>query len=175
MEDKRQYTRVKTNVKALFKRSIDPTVPPSFRVCTAQDVYFDFDYKELGIPEGLNLYFKHLNGKLDQILSVLGKDMVDKEFEYSTIVVELSGGGLKCLKVTDEFKVGDYVEILLFLCHIPLMVVSSIGKIIRIETEGAKQYFVIEFSNIRDRDRELIVQFVFQEQREQIRSKKLDS
>jgi hypothetical protein len=169
MAENRAYSKVKTNVKALIRKAIEEGSPPFFRVNTEQGFHFDFNCRELGIPEGLNLYFQYLDGKLDLILSMLGKEMIEKEFDFSTMVVELSGGGLKCLKISEEFNVGDHIEMLLYLSHIPLLVVSAIGEIIRIEKDKDKEYFIVEFTNIRERDRELIVRFVFQEQREQIR------
>ncbi len=172
MDEKRTYLRVRTSVKGLIKKAAHRQGPPFFRVNTDRTLNFDFNYRELGLPEGLNLYFQYLDGKIDLILSMLGRDVIEKEFETSTMVVELSGGGLKCISIPDKYCVGDHVEMLLYLSHIPLVVVSVKGEIIRVEREGGQEYFIIEFTNIRQKDRELIVRFVFQEQREQIRINK---
>ncbi len=172
MEDRRGYLRVKTNIQALLKKVEDGALSSFFRVNTKPSLQFDFNYKELGIPEGLSLFFKYIDGKLDLILSILGKDIIEKEFDSRTVVVELSGGGVKCIRPSEEFGEGDVVELLLYLSHIPLMVVSAVGLITRIIRKNNVDYLVIEFEKIREKDRELIVRFVFQEQREQIRTEK---
>ncbi len=126
----------------------------------------NFNYKELGLPEGLNLFFKYIDGKLDLILSLLGIDMLDKEFDFKTTGVELSEGAVKCVRDFEGLNDGDLVEVVIYLSHIPLVLVSAMGRVARLDRENDREYFIIFFEKIRDKDRELIVRFVFQEQRE---------
>ncbi len=169
MSDKRCYSRIKTRVKALIRKAEDKHSPPLFRTSIHDSPSIQTHLKDVGIPESLRLFMEYLDGKLDLILSILGKDMIESEFHLSTVVVELSGGGLKCIKPSTEFQVGDAVEVLLYLCHIPLRIVSAVGEIIRIEHEEGKEVLVVEFTHIRELDREEVVRFVFQEEREHIR------
>ncbi len=169
MADKRCYSRIKTRVKALLRRAEDKHSPPLFRTSIHDTPTIQSHLKDAGIPESLRLFMEYLDGKLDLILSILGKDIIEKEFEFSTVVVELSGGGLKCIRPSQDFQVGDTIEILLFLCHIPLRTVSAVGEVVRIEQLNSNEVLVVEFTHIRELDREEVVRFVFQEEREQIR------
>ncbi len=169
MSDKRCYSRIETRVKALIRRAEDKHSPPLFRTSIHDFPSIHAHLKDVGIPESLRLFMEYVDSKLDLILSILGQDIIEKEFDFSTMVVELSGGGLKCLRPSEDFQVGDALEILLFLCHIPLQTVSAVGEVIRIEKFKGKDFLVLEFTHIREIDREEIVRFVFQEEREQIR------
>jgi c-di-GMP-binding flagellar brake protein YcgR len=53
-----------------------------------------------------------------------------------------------------------------------LRVVGAVGFVLRLESIRNIPINVVKFTNIRELDRENIVQFVFQEQREQIRERK---
>ena len=174
MDDRREYLRIKTSVPVLLKKIHREDAYPTFRVNSDLSLQFDFNYKELGLPEGLSLFFKYLDEKLDLIISLLGIDLLDREFDFKTTGIELSEGAVKCICDFQGIGVGDLVEVVIYLSHIPLVLVSAMGRVIKKERQEEGEYLVIVFEKIRDRDRELIVRFVFQEQREKIRSEKED-
>ncbi len=171
-QDRRQYLRVRTNLRALVKKVSKDTKTPSIRISSNELFRSDFDYKDMGIPEGLCLFLQYLDRKIDQILSLIGNALIEKGFEFSTDIVELGGGGLKCIIDKHSFQSGDKVELVLYLSHIPLYLISVLGKIVRIEKHMGKDLAVIEFEYVKERDQDAIVRFIFQEQRDQIRAKK---
>lgn len=173
--DRREYLRVKTNLKALLKKVLKDTKTTSIRVSSNELFRCDFEYKEMGIPEGLCLYLQYIDRKIDQILSLMGNVLVEKEFDISSDVVELGGGGLKCVIPENTFNIGDKVEIILYLSHIPLYLISLLGRVTRIDHESDMDLAIIEFEYIKERDQEAIMRFIFQEQRDQIRAKKEES
>ena len=172
MDDRREYLRIRTRVNVLLKKIDSEDAYPTFRVNSDLSLQSNFNYKELGLPEGVSLFFKYLDGKLDLIISLLGIDLLEREFDFKTTGIELSEGAVKCVCDFQGIGVGDLVEVVIYLSHIPLVLVSAMGRVIRIERQEDGEYLVVAFERIRDRDRELIVRFVFQEQREKIRSEK---
>jgi c-di-GMP-binding flagellar brake protein YcgR len=105
------------------------------------------------------------------ILSLLRQDSLQEDFPIRAEVVEISGAGLKFVS-KERFDEEQALELAIILSQFPLRVVGAVGYVLRLESVRNIPIYVVTFTNIRDLDRENIVQFVFQEQREQIRERK---
>ena len=169
-EEKREYSRVDTRLMAMAKKVSGPNVIPAFHASNLSTMSGDNKYlQDANISEDLKKFLQSIEQKLDTLLSLQSRNFMEKEYPIKTEVIQLSGAGLKCLQ-TSELQVNDYIEIILFLSSQPVNMASAIGMVKRVE----KKVAVVEFTSMRESERESIVQFVFQEQREQIRSTKHD-
>jgi c-di-GMP-binding flagellar brake protein YcgR len=108
-----------------------------------------------------------INHKLDLILSTISQDMLVKDFPLRLEITEISGAGV-LFSTNENIEIGDHLEMVLILSQFPLRLASVCGTVQRQEN----LLFAFNFIQIRENDRETIVQFVFQEQREQIRESK---
>ncbi len=172
-EEKRRFLRVPTRLKAYLKKVSKDTKPVHHYSRTHQPSTFNLDLKKFGLPEALKEYLEIINSKLDMILSIQSLAFIEKDYPFTTEVIEIGGGGLKCLKPQKlDVKVGDFLEFVIILSTFPLWMVGAIGKINRIENIDGREVMAIEFSQIRDSDKEEIIRFVFQEERENIRKQK---
>jgi c-di-GMP-binding flagellar brake protein YcgR len=64
------------------------------------------------------------------------------------------------------------LEVVLMLSQFPLRMAGAIGRVIRAEPDQGRTLYALDFTRIRERDLETIVQFVFQSQRDELREKK---
>jgi len=83
-----------------------------------------------------------------------------------TVTRDLSGGGI-CIKIMEEVPKGKYVQ-----CELHLgekRSVLFIGKVLRLTKYGVDEKYNyeigIEFTKIKDSDRDAVVKFIFDEQR----------
>ncbi len=126
--------------------------------------------KVRGIPDELLAFLKNLDEKLDTIVSLLNRQELETDFPFVIEVTELSAAGIK-FTGKEAFSENDYLELALVLNHLPLKTIGAICQIIRQEPIDDKVEWVAQFTNIRNSDREAIIQHVFYEQREEIRQK----
>jgi len=167
VQEKREYSRINTRLKALAKKVSGPEVIPAFHASNLSPNSMDNRFlQDTNLPEDVKKFLQTIDQKLDTLLGLQSQKILEKEYDIQTEITELSGAGLKCLQTDSYLQVNDYIEIVLFLSYHPVNMASGIGMVQRLENDVA----VIEFTSMRESERESIVQFVFQEQREQIRS-----
>ncbi|MFW5731282.1 MAG: PilZ domain-containing protein [Desulfonatronovibrionaceae bacterium] len=172
----RTYSRVSTRIKAYVRISPLPDVKPMFTGCFACD-QDDQSVKNLyssHIPRELITFLKGMDEKLNMILSLLSQGSIQDDFPITAEVIEISGAGLQFVS-QETFHVDDTVEMALVLSQFPLKVVGVVGRIHRREKVNNVAVWVVKFTSVRNIDREKIVQFVFHEQREQIRGKRSEA
>ncbi|MFP4392975.1 MAG: PilZ domain-containing protein [Desulfohalobiaceae bacterium] len=174
-QENRSYSRVPTHIQA-WARKMSPEDPgPLFRSGSwawAQEQAPAL--KDTSLPESLRNFLESINSKLDTLLSLSSKQVLQGDFPLQLQVVELSGAGLKCLRPSEEILEGEQLEMVLVLTQFPVNLAGVTGRILRTEKKGAQELLALEFTKLRQSDREKIVQFVFREQREQIRTLKDD-
>jgi hypothetical protein len=170
---KRNYSRIATRLKAYIRKLPSSDSRPLFSGCLAGE--FDSSLlKNLQgshIPRDLIAFLQNMDRKLDMILSLLRQDNLQEDFPIRAEVIEISGAGLKFVS-RERFEQEQAVELAIILSQFPLRVVGAVGFVLRLESIRNIPINVVKFTNIRELDRENIVQFVFQEQREQIRERK---
>ena len=170
-EEKRSFSRIPVRLKALA-RTMESIDSPQLFTGDAIDYTSAHDnlFGKSKLPEELINFLTEMDRKLDQIVGFLSQDQVKTDFSMDIQVAEISGAGLK-FRSTDKFEPDQPLEIILFLSQTPLRMAGSKGRIL--DQEPDTELYRFEFVDMRGSDMEAIVQFVFQQQREQIRNSKL--
>lgn len=122
------------------------------------------------LPEELINFLSEMDRKLDRLIGLLSHDHVKNDFPIELEVTEISGAGIK-IRTPEEFRSNQPLEVILFLSQAPLRMAGCKGRILDRESDTGLYRF--EFVDLRGSDMEAIVQFVFKEQREQIRNSKM--
>ena len=171
--ESRSYSRVATRLTGYARKIESPEAPSLFR--THKDVLTASGHaqpKEAVLPEGVKSYLEEMSSKLDMLLSLQSQRRLESDYPIKSEIVELSGAGLKCLQPSPPLQTGDALEMVLILSQLPATMAGVVGVVQRLEPFDQGEVAVVEFRNVRETDREAIVQFVFREQREHIRSAK---
>lgn len=174
MEEKRTYLRIPTRLHGHLRLLADPEELAMFRetppigngICPG-------DIRDAGMSEALYTLLSTINSKLDMLLSMQSRDQIAADFPVATDIHEISGAGVRFACV-DEIPLGQYVETVIVLSRFPLRLAGAIGRIIRQDSQDDRTVYALDFTRIRERDLETIVQFVFQSQRDDLRVKKWD-
>lgn len=165
-QEQRTYSRVAARLKGLACRAESADVPPRFRTAPRRDGSAP-PATAAGLPEGLMDFLLEMDAKLDQILVGQRQDQLRQDYPLDLDIREISGAGVRfsCAEPLAEDQV---LELVMVLNQYPLRLAAAVGRV-RGEEGGLRRF---EFTFIREHDLEAIVQFVFQEQREEIRNRK---
>ncbi|MEF2144430.1 MAG: PilZ domain-containing protein [Desulfovibrionaceae bacterium] len=167
--ERRTYARVNARIRARARRTDDPYSPALFRWHEGGTVVpGETELKEAGLPQVLVRYLAALNTKLDALVAAQSRDVLREEYPLRFDVRDISGAGL-AFRTEDPMEKGAAFEVVLSLSDSPPLMASAKGKVVEQENSGLWRF---EFTNIRDTDLEYVIQFVFQEEREQIRRSK---
>lgn len=132
------------------------------------------DLRDAGMSEALHTMLCSINAKLDMLLSMQSRDELTADFPVTMGIVEISGAGVR-FTASQELDVEQYVESVVVLSRFPLRMAGAVGRILRQEqSPDGSTVYALDFTRIRERDLESIVQFVFQSQRDDLRGKKWD-
>ncbi|MFW5791720.1 MAG: PilZ domain-containing protein [Desulfohalobiaceae bacterium] len=173
-QESRTFSRIPTRITAYARRVESEKDSPLFHGKGSAPRPSPQKLKEANIPEGVKDFLQAIDKKVDMLISFISRDLLKEEFPVKTDVVELSGAGLKMVTPGQGLSLGDTVEVVLLLGQYPLNLAGAIGVLRRTEDLHGTSVLVMEFTRIRESDREAIVQFVFQEQREQIRENRYE-
>ena len=176
MTDKnnRTFSRINTRLRAYMRKLVSPeTALPLFHSTPASIAQpTSKQLQEANIPVLLQQYLETLNQKLDTLINLVTRDLLREDFPLKTEITQLSGAGIKCtFPDHQKLEPGDTLEVVIFLSQCPLNLASASCTVLRQE-DNSEPLLALEFSKIRESEREAIVQFVFSEQREQIREKR---
>jgi len=172
-EQKRTYSRVQTFFPARLRLLASDEESALYQGCTGcEPVQATLQRpKGTNLPEPILNFLETINSKLDMLLSMANRDRLESSFPIAVQIVEISGAGL-IFTAEREFEVEDRLEVVLFLSQFPLQMAGALGRIHRREVQAGKTLWAVDFTSIREPDREAIVRFVFQQQRERIRESK---
>lgn len=170
-EEKRTFSRVPIRLKghARIMRSIDS--PPKFTgdaVC-AESCRENL-FRNSKLPEELTTFLAEMDRKLDRVLGLLSRENLQSDFPLDIEILELSAAGIK-FNCATPIEINESLEIVILLSQVPLRMAGSKGRVLAMEEDTNLYRF--EFVDTRGSDMEAIVQFVFQQQREQIRNSKM--
>lgn len=171
MSEGRTYSRVSTLIGCRLRRLLQGRERSLFHESSPASSFTPQNLGGSHLPEPLLEFLLSLDAKLDQLLSLASQRSIEQDFPLGGSVIELSAAGLTFVS-SEPFAPGQRVEIVLTLSHAPLRMAGALGEVVRVEQAGGEHRYALEFTAIRDRDREAIVQFVFQEERAQIRESK---
>ena len=170
-DEKRTFSRVETGVRVYMRRVPEDSGFATGFDCPGCDTETSDALKKSSLPEGVTDFLLELNRKMDILISLSSRKMIQDDYPIQGSVSEISGAGVKC-HVRERFSPGDHVEIVLVLSAFPLRMASAIARVVRLERGGQDPIWAMEFTRVRDPDLEQIVQFVFKEQRARIREQK---
>jgi hypothetical protein len=124
------------------------------------------------MPDGLVQYLRSMNEKLNTILTLLTQQSLQEDFPFPILVHDISGAGLR-FSSEQEFRLGQDVEAVIALGSQPHSLAGATGTLIREEEHLGQRVWALEFKEMRDSEREKIVQFVVARQREKLRERHL--
>jgi hypothetical protein len=119
------------------------------------------------LPDGLGPYLRTMNEKLDAVLSLLTQQTLHEDFPVPVLIHDISGAGIK-FSADLEFESGQGVEVVIALSNQPQRLAGAIGIILRSEEHPGERVWAMEFKDMRDCEREKIIQFVVAKQREKL-------
>lgn len=170
-EEKRTFSRVPVRLKG-YARVMQSIESPQIFTGDAVGEMSNRDelLRNSKLPEDLTSFLAEMDRKLDRVLGLLSKDHLRSDFPLDIEILELSAAGVK-FRTKENISPKDPLEIIVLLSHVPLRMAGSKGRTLGIEDDTKLYRF--EFVDTRGSDMEAIVQFVFQQQREQIRNSKM--
>lgn len=171
MDERREHARIDVYIPIKIKK-VDPKTTPLVPK-TSIDASLVFP-APLEYPRDpiLSDWLKHINAKLDAILSLLTVEKKEPELEYR--MVTISAGGLSVI-TKELFEPDDTVEVELLIEGLLQTVIRVYGKVVRVETTDEGYKIAIKFTEITEGIRNLIAKFVFEKQRELIMKKRRES
>jgi len=121
-------------------------------------------------------FLLQMDEKLDQILTKLSKEEVDRGFlAKQGTGINISGSGMNVV-VEEPVELGQIIQAHFVLSRIPLVFINVFGEVLRVkpgDENGTVTYNLgIEFLDLKPSDRERIIACVFQRQRKNIRERK---
>lgn len=170
-EEKRTFSRVSVRLKGYARIMNSLESPPIFtgdaiEESSGRDLFF----RNSKLPEELTKFLTEMDRKVDRILGLMSQDRIRSDFPLDIEIMELSGAGVR-FRCQDKIPTDTPLEVVLLLSYAPLRMAGSKGRILGVDEDTGLYRF--EFVDTRAADMEAIVQFVFREQREQIRNAKL--
>lgn len=170
-EEKRTYSRVPVRLKgyARIMQSLDSSQLFTGDVVGEESCRDDI-FRNSKLPEDLTNFLAGMDRKLDRILGLLSKENLRSDFPLDIEIREISAAGIK-FRTKEQIELSDSLEVVILLSQVPMRMAGSKGRLHGIEDDTKLYRF--EFVDVRGSDLEAIVQFVFQQQREQIRNSKM--
>jgi len=171
-EEQRTYLRIPTYLRGRMRLVSNGHEQQLFReapiVSTAVTA---MELKGAGVNEALINALTAIDRKLDLLIGIHAQDSLQGDFPHSVDVMEISGAGVKIASAC-QLQPGQNIELVITLTQLPVRMAGALGRVVREETLDDNQVWAIDFTHIRDRDLESIVQFVFQTQRDELRVRK---
>lgn len=171
-EERRSFLRMPVRLKALARKLADPEELSLFHAAPGSSHYIELSSSGLSDPVLAQLAV--INSKLDQLIGRQELEALNEDFPIRLETLDLSGSGVR-IRLTPDIDIGDYLEVVVILSHFPLTLAGATGQVTRCEAvEGSSNTcdLAVDFTRIRERDQEAILQHVFQLQRDQRRELK---
>ncbi len=176
-KDLRNEIRVKTKAVIPFNILENPdrylrTVNPVSSIFRKQEYSL-----ELNENDPLEAFLIQLDVKLNYVIDLLSANVQLKEYVYQGLLIDISATGLSFL-YSSELEQGALLEVGLALPAQPYGLMDIAGEVLRCQArtgggEGEYKYEIgLAMTDIRPDDRENIIHYIFQKQREEIRHQK---
>jgi hypothetical protein len=121
------------------------------------------------------LFLETIDKKLNTVIELLTKR--DDLFRSVYLDVNVSGSGLKFTADT-KLTGGTYLELRIVLPFFPNPCVTALGKVVRSRLSRAEDKegweTAVSFVAISEKDRDLLISYVFSREREQLRAKQME-
>lgn len=122
------------------------------------------------LPDGLIQYLRSMDEKLNSLLTLLTQQSLQEDFPIPAVVHDISGAGLR-FSSPHDFAIGDQLEMVVALGHQAQGLAGTTGVIIRRDERDGQTLWAFGFKELRDLEREKIIQFVVARQREELRGR----
>jgi len=113
--------------------------------------------------------------KLDYILRMMSRGVEQKLFQHDSIVIDISGGGLSFAH-PENISTGNYLELCIYSTIGDMSPIFAVGKVCRVEFKDKEKCYLlgVEFSDIYEEDRQIIIRMVFDAERKLRRRVNID-
>ena len=168
----RTFARIDTALKGYLRVLPDGNLMPLFNASPAATGPQLSEAAQDALPDGLVQYLRSMNEKLNSILALLTQQSLQEDFPATVLIHDISGAGLR-FSADRDFRLGQAVEVVVALGSQPQSLAGTTGVLIREEEHRGHKVWALEFREMRESEREKIVQFVVDRQREQLRERHL--
>lgn len=167
-QDNREFSRIDAELPMAMRR-VPEDEEGSTQSCIASprlplDESLPLEVRDPALSEWL----RFLNKKMDAVIRMLAEGQ-DAASGLPVCSVNISAGGL-CFHPHEKLAVGDMLEMKIRLPLNPPVTLLLYGIVVETEEESV----CIQYVDISDEIRDIIVRFVFQKQREILRSQRKD-
>lgn len=170
--DKRSFARTPSHFRAVYRvlsSEDEPQIAPRTLSVGDPNLRARFE-RSSNLPEVVNSFLLNIDEKLDAMLLHMRQESIMEYFTQTMVVHEVSASGI--LAQSANLQVGDYIEVVMFISEFPSRIASAIARVLRPKREN-EMIYAIEFVKVRQSDREELVRYVFELDRERIRTEKL--
>lgn len=168
----RHFARIDTALKGYLRIIPDGRLIPLFSCNRMSKPPLSLtDITQTDFPEALLQFLGAMDEKLNSILGLLNRQALHEDFTIPILIHNLSGAGL-CFTSKEEFAVNTAVEAIIALDSHSQVIAGTIGYITRRNELNGQVLWAMKFQDIRESEREKIIQYVVAQQRELIREQK---
>lgn len=171
----RSFARIDTALKGYLRILPDGRLIPLFsctKACSMSSMLTDSTQSDL--PDTLLQFLGIMDEKLNTILGLLNRQTLSDDFPIPILIHDISGAGLR-FNSELEFELGTAVEVVIALGSHTQVLAGAIGHVIRRDDCNGLVLWAMGFKDMRDSEREKIIQYVVAQQREQLRERRLTS
>jgi hypothetical protein len=140
-----------------------------------EETHFLADKDLKGENEELCAYMRMMNKKLDTIMELLSKPQYGETYHSVQTEIILSGAGVQ-FESHIVLKTGDYTELKLIVPIFPYPKITILCQVVRTEslqgTVAGPFRIAMQFLVINEKDRDLLIKYIFEKEREFLRQKK---
>jgi len=159
------FTKLKELIQYNSTQIIDKT----------KETHLFADKNPKGKNEEIFAYMRMMNRKLDTIMDLLSKTQNGEIYHSVQTEIILSGAGIQ-FESDILFQTGDYTELKIVVPLFPYPKITILCQVVRTESVqgGVVGIFRIamKFLVINEKDRDFLVKYIFEKEREYLRQKK---
>jgi hypothetical protein len=140
------------------------------------ETHFLGDKEVKGENEEIFAYTRMMNKKLDTIIELLSKSLYGEIYHSVQTDINLSGAGVQ-FESYIVLKEGDYAELKITVPIFPYPKITALCQVVRTESvQGSSTAgnfrIAMKFLVINEKDRDLLINYIFEKEREYLRQKK---
>jgi hypothetical protein len=140
------------------------------------ETHFLADKELKGESEEIFANMRMMNKKLDTIIELLSKSLYGEIYTSVQTEINLSGAGVQ-FESHIVLKEGDYTELKIIVPIFPYPKITALCQVVRTESvQGSSTAdnfrIAMKFLVINEKDRDLLINYIFEKEREYLRQKK---
>jgi hypothetical protein len=140
------------------------------------ETHFLADKELKGESEEIFANMRMMNKKLDTIIELLSKSLYGEIYNSVQTEINLSGAGVQ-FESHIVLKEGDYTELKIIVPIFPYPKITALCQVVRTESvQGSSTAgnfrIAMKFLVINEKDRDLLINYIFEKEREYLRQKK---